>query len=91
MSSESIKWEHLGARPSDRTPKGNSSFCSSSLLSSLVDLVPQQVGEPVVLGVDNAFLTRHSVDKPLGGSLYYNYAEMLAEDMDSMMNMIDSN
>ena len=92
MSSESIKWEHLGARPRDRTPKGDSSLYSSSLLSSLVDLVPQQVGEPVVLGVDNAFLTRHSVDKPLCGSLYYNYAEeMLAEDMDSMMNMIDSN
>ena len=91
MSSESIKWEHLGARPRDRTPKGNSSLYSSSLLSSLVDLVPQQVGEPVVLGVDNAFLTRHSVDKPLCGSLYYNYAEMLAEDMDSMMNVIDSN
>ena len=91
MSSESIKWEHLGARPRDRTPKGDSSLYSSSLLSSLVDLVPQQVGEPVVLGVDNAFLTRHSVDKPLCGSLYYNYAEMLAEDMDSMMNVIDSN
>ena len=92
MSSESIKWEHLGARPRDRTPKGDSSFYSSSLLSSLVDLVPQQVGEPVVLGVDNAFLARHSVDKPLHESLYYNYAEeMLAEDMDSMMNMIDSN
>ena len=91
MSSESIKWEHLGARPRDRTPKGDSSLYSSSLLSSLVDLVPQQVGEPVVLGVDNTFLTRHSVDKPLCGSLYYNYADMLAEDMDSMMNMIDSN
>ena len=91
MSSESIKWEHSGTRPRDRTPKGDSSLYSSSLLSSLVDLVPHQVGEPVVLGVDNAFLTRHSVDKPLHESLYYNYAEMLAEDMDSMMNVIDSN
>ena len=92
MSSESIKWEHLGARPRDRTPKGDSSLYSSSLFFSLVDLVPQQVGGPVVLGVVNAFLARHSEDKHLHESLYYNYAEkMLAEDMDSMINMIDSN
>ena len=91
-SSQLNTWECEGARPRDRTQKGDSSLDSSSLFYSLVDLVPQQVGEPVVLGVDNAFLARHSVDKPLHESLYYNYAEeMLAEDMDSMMNMIDSN
>ena len=92
MSSESIKWEHLGARPRDRTQKGDRSLDSSSLFSSLVDLVPQQVGEPVVHGVINAFLARHSEDKHLHESLYYSNAEeMLAKDMDSMMNMIDSN
>ena len=92
MSSESIKWEHLGARPRDRTQKGDRSLDSSSLFSSLVDLVPQQVGEPVVQGVINAFLARHSEDKHLHESLYYNNAEeMLAKDVDSMMNMIDSN
>ena len=92
MSSETIKWEHSGARPRDRTQKGDRSLDSSSLFSSLVDLVPQQVGEPVVQGVINAFLARHSEDKHLHESLYYSNAEeMLAKDMDSMMNMIDSN
>ena len=92
MSSETIKWEHSGARPRDRTQKGDRSLDSSSLFSSLVDLVPQQVGEPVVQGVINAFLARHSEDKHLHESLYYNNAEeMLAKDVDSMMNMIDSN
>ena len=91
-SYESIESEHLGARPRDRTQKGDRSLDSSSLFSSLVDLVPQQVGEPVVQGVINAFLARHSEDKHLHESLYYNNAEeMLAKDMDSMMNMIDSN
>ena len=91
-SYESIESEHLGARPRDRTQKGDRSLDSSSLFSSLVDLVPQQVGEPVVQGVINAFLARHSEDKHLHESLYYNNAEeMLAKDVDSMMNMIDSN
>ena len=91
-SYESIESKHLGARPRDRTQKGDRSLDSSSLFSSLVDLVPQQVGEPVVQGVINAFLARHSEDKHLHESLYYNNAEeMLAKDMDSMMNMIDSN
>ncbi|PFX25151.1 uncharacterized protein LOC111330749 [Stylophora pistillata] len=92
VSNQSHKWEHLGARPRDRTPKKDSTSDSSSLFSSLVDLVPQQVGEPVVQGVVNAFLARHSEDKHLHESLYYNNAEeMLAKDMDSMMNMIDPN
>ncbi|PFX21092.1 uncharacterized protein LOC111336064 isoform X2 [Stylophora pistillata] len=92
VSNQSHEWEHLGARPRDRTPKTDSTSDSSSLFSSLVDLVPQQVGGPVVQGVVNAFLARHSEDKHLHESLYYNNAEeMLAKDMDSMMNMIDPN
>ncbi|XP_022791407.1 uncharacterized protein LOC111330747 [Stylophora pistillata] len=92
LSNQSHEWEHLGARPRDRTPKKDSISDSSSLFSSLVDLVPQQVGGPVVQGVVNAFLARHSEDKHLHESLYYNNAEeMLAKDMDSMMNMIDPN
>ncbi|XP_022789003.1 uncharacterized protein LOC111328765 [Stylophora pistillata] len=92
LSNQSHEWEHLGVRKRDRTPKKDSISDSSLLFSSLVDQVPQQVGGPVVQGVVNTFLARHSEDKHLHESLYYNNAkEMLAKDMVSMMNMIDSN
>ncbi|XP_022788969.1 uncharacterized protein LOC111328745 [Stylophora pistillata] len=76
-SNQSNKWEHSGARPRDRPPKGNRSLEPTSLYSSLVDLVPRQVS-----GVANAFLARHSEDKDLHESLYYNDAErMLGEEV----------
>ena len=84
VSNQPNKWEHLGARPKDRPPE--SDRCPKpSLLNS------KQVAEPVAHGVANAVLARHSEDKHLHESLYYNKEEeMLAKNFDSMMNMIDS-
>ena len=99
VSSQSKKWEYLGARPRDRPPKTDR--CPEpSLLNSLEDLVPPQVARPVAHGVANTFLARHSEDKHLHESLYYTNAEkMLTENsslqgashVDSMVNLTDSN
>ena len=99
VSSQSKKWEYLGARPRDRPPKTDR--CPEpSLLNSLEDLVPQQVARPVAHGVANTFLARHSEDKHLHESLYYTNAEkMLTENsslqgasrVDSMVNLTESN
>ena len=92
VSNQSKKWEHSGARPNYRPPETDR--CPKpSLLNSLKDCILQQVAEPVAqYGVANAFLARHSEDKHLPESLYYNKAEeMLAKDMDSMVKTIDSN
>ena len=100
LSNQSNKWEHLGARPRDRPPKEDRSSEAVSFYSSLVDLVPQQVGGPIAHGVANAFLEKHSEDKHLHESLYYSNTEkVLAEDsslqgasyVDGMMNLNDSN
>ena len=99
VSSQSKKWEHLGARPRDRPPKTDR--CPEpSLLNSLEDLAPQQVAGPVAHVVANTFLARHSEDKHLHESLYYTNAEkMLTENsslqgashLDSVINLTDSN
>ena len=99
VSSQSKKWEYLGARPRDRPPKTDR--CPEpSLLNSLEDLVPPQVARPVAHGVANTFLARHSEDKHLHESLYYTNAEkMLTENsslqgasrVDSMVNLTESN
>ena len=99
VSNQSKKWEHLGARPRDR-PLKTDRCPEPSLLNSLEDLVPQQVAGPVVHGVANTFLERHSEDKHLHESLYYTNAEkMLTENsslqgashVDSVINLTDSN
>ena len=91
VSNQSKKWEHSGARPRYRPPETDRCPKPSSL-NSLKDCILQQIAEPVAHGVANAFLARHSEDKHLHESLYYNKAEeMLAKDMDSMVKMIDSN
>ena len=74
------------------TAEENGTQYASSGANSLKDCILQQVAEPAAHGVVNAFLARHSEDKHLHESLYYNKAEeMLAKDMDSMVKMIDSN
>ncbi|XP_022791387.1 uncharacterized protein LOC111330734 [Stylophora pistillata] len=76
-SNQSNEWEHSGARPRDRPPKGSRSLEPTLSYSLLVDLVPHQVA-----GVANTFLARHSEDKHLHESVYYNHAEkMLVEDV----------
>ena len=99
VSSQSKKWEHLGARPRDR-PLKTDRCPEPSLLNSLEDLVPPQVAGPVAHGVANTFLERHSEDKHLHESLYYTNAEkMLTENsslqgashLDSVINLTDSN
>ncbi|XP_022789014.1 uncharacterized protein LOC111328775 [Stylophora pistillata] len=99
VGSQSIKWEHVGARPRDRLSKTDRSP-GSSLFYSLEDLVPPQVAGPMAHGVTNAFLARHSEDKHLHENLYYTNAEKMftenpslqgAIHIDGMLNLIDSN
>ena len=73
---QSKKWEHLGARPTDRCPEPSS-------LNSSEDLVPQQVAGPVAHGVANKFLERHSEDKLLHQNLYYTNAEKMLTESDT--------
>ena len=91
VSSQSKKWEHLGARPRNRPPKTDR--CPEpSLLNSLEDLVPQQVAK--------RFLERLLEDTHPHESLYCTNAEkMLTENsslqgascVDSMVNLTESN
>ncbi|XP_078373011.1 uncharacterized protein LOC144656638 [Oculina patagonica] len=95
VSTQSNKWERLGARPRDRPP-----VKMAPLAPSLVDLVPQEVAGPVTHGVANSFLAKHSQDKGLHESLHQGSVEKVlsngtssqgASYVDGMMSLSERN
>ena len=74
VSTQSMQWERLGARPRDRPVK-----MPPPPEPSLIDLVPQDV--TVASGLANAFLARHSQDQSLHESLCQ--VKLLSEEASS--------
>ena len=75
-STQSKLWARLGARPRDRPPMK----MAPPPQTSLIDLVPQGVAEPMASGLTNAFLARHSQDQSLHLSLCQGSAVKLLSD-----------